>query len=229
MGPRYSRTEDDSASSHSGDKSRRISLKGMAANVAHKDAWQRRHQGTRSVEGATVVDQDFVEDPIALGPGGDIAVACPPVRSHPTPEYAWEGVELAQSSTNTIEHLSFPYDPASRRLCGVPIVATVSEAAGVGHVLAVDAVVVDTDTIGVGVQWSETSNTDDFAKNLILLPLRLTTAWIIGTRPGTTPSPLRSGSASTLAHRPPTSVTTIRFMSCLGQPIPLSQRRFRHD
>ena len=36
-----------------------------------------------------------------------------------------------------------------------------------GHVLAVDAVVVDTDTIGVGVQWSETSNTDDFAKKLV--------------------------------------------------------------
>ena len=89
------------------------------------------------------------------------------VKSHPTPEYAWEGVELALSSINAIEHLSLPYDPASRRLFGVPVVATVSEAAGVGHVLAADAVVVDTDTIGVGVQWSETSNTDDFAKNLI--------------------------------------------------------------
>ena len=33
--------------------------------------------------------------------------------------------------------------------------------------LAADAVVVDTDTIGVGVQWSETSSADDFAKNLI--------------------------------------------------------------
>ena len=83
---------------------------------------------------------------------------------HPTD---WEGVELALSSTNAVEHLSLPYDPASSRLFGVPIVATVSEAAGVGHVLAVDAVVVDTDTIGVGVQWSETSNSDDFAKNLI--------------------------------------------------------------
>ena len=41
------------------------------------------------------------------------------------------------------------------------------EAAGVGHVLATDAVVVDTDSQGVGVQWSETSNTDDFAKNLV--------------------------------------------------------------
>ena len=49
----------------------------------------------------------------------------------------------------------------------MPIVATVSEAAGVAHVLATDAVVVDTDSQGVGVQWSETSNTDDFAKNLI--------------------------------------------------------------
>ena len=83
---------------------------------------------------------------------------------HPTD---WEGVELALSSTNAVEHLSLPYDPASRRLFGVPVVATVSEAAGVGHVLAVDAVAVDTDTQGVGVQWSETSNTDDFAKNLI--------------------------------------------------------------
>ena len=60
-----------------------------------------------------------------------------------------------------------PYDPASRRLFGVPIVATVSEAAGVGHVLATDAVVVDTDSQGVGGQWWENSNADDFSKNLI--------------------------------------------------------------
>ena len=44
----------------------------------------------------------------------------------------------------------------------MPIVATVSEAAGVAHVLATDAVAVDTDSQGVGVQWSETSNSDDF-------------------------------------------------------------------
>jgi hypothetical protein len=62
----------------------------------------------------------------------------------------WEGVELALASSNAIEHLSLPNDPASRRLFGVPVVATVSEAAGVGHVMAVDAVVVDTDTLGVG-------------------------------------------------------------------------------
>lgn len=83
---------------------------------------------------------------------------------HPTD---WEGVELALSSTNAVEHLSLPYDPASRRLFGVPVVTSVSQAAGTGHVLAVDAVVVDTDTQGVGVQWSESSNADDFSKNLI--------------------------------------------------------------
>lgn len=38
-------------------------------------------------------------------------------------------------------------------------------AAGVGHVLATDAVVVDTDPLGVGVQWSENSDEDDFTKN----------------------------------------------------------------
>ena len=38
-----------------------------------------------------------------------------------------------------VQHdLSLPYDPATRRLFGVPVVATVSEAAGVGHVLATD-------------------------------------------------------------------------------------------
>ena len=71
------------------------------------------------------------------------------------------------SSTNAVAHLSLPLRPASRRLFGVPIVATVSEAAGVADVLAACAVVVDTDSQGVGVQWSETSNSDDFAKNLI--------------------------------------------------------------
>ena len=139
----------------------------MAANVAHKDAWHRRRQGTRSVEGATVVGQDFVGDPIALGPGGDIAVACPSGQVAPDAR-----IRLGRRGPGTvvhkaIEHLSLPYDPASRRLFGVPIVATVSQAAGVGHVLARDAVVVDTDTIGVGVQWSETSSADDFSKNLI--------------------------------------------------------------
>jgi hypothetical protein len=37
----------------------------------------------------------------------------------------------------------------------------------VGHVLAADAVVLDTDAQGVQVLWSESSNSDDFSKNLI--------------------------------------------------------------
>ena len=79
----------------------------------------------------------------------------------------FEGIELALATTNAIETRGLPYDPASRQLFGVPIVATVSQAAGVGHVLAVDAVVLDTSTEGVGVQWSENSNDTDFSKNLI--------------------------------------------------------------
>ena len=47
------------------------------------------------------------------------------------------------------------------------IVATVSEAAGVGHVLSCDAVVVDTDTGHRGAVWSESSGADDWSKNLI--------------------------------------------------------------
>ena len=77
------------------------------------------------------------------------------VKSHLTPEYAWEGVERALSTTNEVAHLSLFYDPASCRLFGLPILATVSEAAGVAHALATDAVVVDTDSQGVGAQCSD--------------------------------------------------------------------------
>ena len=74
---------------------------------------------------------------------------------------------MALASTNAIKHLSLPYSAADRRLFGVPIASTVSEAAGVAYVLAQDAAVVDTDSQGIGVQWSENSNADDFSKNLI--------------------------------------------------------------
>ena len=71
----------------------------------------------------------------------------------------WEGVELAWR----------PATPSSsRRLFGVPIVATVGEeAAGVGHVLAMRCRRGGHRHLGIGVQWSESSNSDDFAKNLI--------------------------------------------------------------
>ena len=90
------------------------------------------------------------------------------VKSHPTPEYAWEGVEVALSSVNAVEHLSLPYDPASRRLFGVPSgghhqrgcrrgSCAGRRRGGRRH----------RQPSASGVQWSETSNTDDFAKNLI--------------------------------------------------------------
>ncbi len=40
-------------------------------------------------------------------------------------------------------------------------------AAGTSHVLAQGAVIIDTDSQGIGVQWSENANADDFSKNLI--------------------------------------------------------------
>ena len=79
----------------------------------------------------------------------------------------WEGVELALSSQTAIEHLSLPYDPATRRLFGVPVTTSNAQAAGVGHVLATDAVALDTDTRGVDVQWSENATADSFEKNLV--------------------------------------------------------------
>lgn len=79
----------------------------------------------------------------------------------------FETVELAIASTNAIEHVGLPYNPAQRLLFGVPIATTVSATAGTGHVIAADAVALDVDAQGVGVQWSETSNADDFAKNLL--------------------------------------------------------------
>lgn len=78
----------------------------------------------------------------------------------------FEAVELAVSTTNAIEHTGLPYDAAQRRLFGVPIATSVSATAGVGIVLATDSVRLDTDSQGVQVMWSETSNSSDWAENL---------------------------------------------------------------
>lgn len=79
----------------------------------------------------------------------------------------WEGIELALSSTNAVEHMSLPFDSASRRLFGVPVAVSVAETEGTAHLFATGAVALDTDTLGVQVQWSENSNADDFSRNLI--------------------------------------------------------------
>ena len=79
----------------------------------------------------------------------------------------FEAVELGIASADAVTYNGLPYDPAARRLFGVPIATTISATAGTGHVLAADAVAVDVDAQGVQVMWSETSNADDWAKNLI--------------------------------------------------------------
>ena len=50
---------------------------------------------------------------------------------------------------------------------GCPLVVTNAVAAGVSYSLATDAVGLNTDTLGVQIAWSETSNADDWSKNLI--------------------------------------------------------------
>jgi HK97 family phage major capsid protein len=77
----------------------------------------------------------------------------------------FEVIELALSTVNAVEHLGLPYNPATRRLYGVPIATSISQAAGTGHVLAKGAVAVDTDHIGVQLTWSESSNADDWSRN----------------------------------------------------------------
>jgi hypothetical protein len=52
-------------------------------------------------------------------------------------------------------------------LFGVPVTTSNTQAAGVGHVLAVDSVAVDTDSRGVDVQYSENATADSFGKNLV--------------------------------------------------------------
>lgn len=78
----------------------------------------------------------------------------------------WEAIELAIASTNAIEHMSLPYDPVARRLYGVPVVITTAATEGLAHTLADGAAGLDTDG-QVAIQWSETSNADDWSKNLI--------------------------------------------------------------
>ena len=77
----------------------------------------------------------------------------------------WEAVELALSSVTAIERLSLPYDPAIRRLFGVPVTTSNAQAAGLGHVIASGAVALDTNTRGVDVQWSENATADSFGKS----------------------------------------------------------------
>jgi hypothetical protein len=83
----------------------------------------------------------------------------------------FETFELAVSATTAVEHVGLPYQAAQRRLFEVPIVVAVSATARVGHFLAVNSVVADTDSAGVQVMWSEERNSDDWAENLTRLTI----------------------------------------------------------
>ena len=79
----------------------------------------------------------------------------------------WESVELALLTTPAIEYQALPLDPVSRRLWGIPVTLTVAQTAGVAHTLATGAVGLNTGSEGVQIAWSETSNADDWSRNLI--------------------------------------------------------------
>lgn len=79
----------------------------------------------------------------------------------------WEAVELLLTTSGATDVQGIPYDAPTRRLFGVPVVVSVAQAAGVSHTVARDAVALDTDTTGTGVQWSEQSNAEDWSRNLI--------------------------------------------------------------
>jgi len=79
----------------------------------------------------------------------------------------WEGVGLALASASAVEYQGLPYDSSARRLFGVPTVVSNAEAVGVSHTVGQGAVGLDTDTAGVQVAWSETSNATDWATNMI--------------------------------------------------------------
>ena len=74
---------------------------------------------------------------------------------------------MGLSTTNSIEHQGIPYDPAARRLFGVPVVISNAQTVNVSHTVARGAVGLDADNFGVQIAWSENSNADDFSKNLV--------------------------------------------------------------
>ena len=79
----------------------------------------------------------------------------------------FESIELALLSTPAIEYQSLPFDAVARRLWGIPVTTTNAQTAGVAHTLATGAVGLNTGSEGVQIAWSETSNADDFSRNLI--------------------------------------------------------------
>jgi HK97 family phage major capsid protein len=86
---------------------------------------------------------------------------------HPTD---WERVELLLTSTTAVERQGIPFDAALRRLFGLVVATSVGQTPGTAHVIGgPDVVVLDTDTAGVQVQWSENAGAETFARNNAVL------------------------------------------------------------
>jgi len=79
----------------------------------------------------------------------------------------WEAIELALLSTSAVEFQGLPFDAQRRTLWGLAVTVTNAATAGTAHTLASGAVGLNTDSQGVQIAWSETSNADDWSKNLI--------------------------------------------------------------
>lgn len=79
----------------------------------------------------------------------------------------WEAIELQLTADAAIAANGLPYDPITRRLYGVPVVVSLAQTEGVAHTLGEGSARLETDSDGVVVQWSETSNATDFAQNLV--------------------------------------------------------------
>src|SRR5262245_18368803 len=83
-----------------------------------------------------------------------------PVASRPrsccTPRLGWGGAGFGIGVGGGTHWAA--YDPATRRLFGVPVAVSNAQAPGVGHVVAQDAIALDTDTRGVVVTWSENAH-----------------------------------------------------------------------
>ena len=80
----------------------------------------------------------------------------------------WETIELALSSTNSIEHQGLPYDASARRLFGTPVVVSNAQAVGVSHAVGQGAIGLDLDGRGVQIDWSENAGAETFARNEIV-------------------------------------------------------------
>ena len=80
----------------------------------------------------------------------------------------WETIELAVASVKSAVEfqVSLPFDARSPERCwGLPITLTNAQTAAFAHTLASGAVGLNTDTQGVQIAWSETSNADDWSRS----------------------------------------------------------------